>query len=113
MNYDATLAKHIVTLLEEDIFIVDVGCSGGIHKSLRQLEPRLAGVGFDPLVAEVNRLNAAETNGRLRYIDAFIVSDRIYPDKDRGMANWFARSSAVAAHEPDMDVVGQLIGVKK
>lgn len=111
MNYNANLARYLASSgMIDEVYVVDVGCSGGIDRALRQLEPVLAGVGIDPLVNEVKRLNAAESNPRLAYVAAYVVSDRDYPKKEYQASNWFYRSSAAAVLEPDLDMLGTLIG---
>jgi hypothetical protein len=114
MNYDAKLARYLATSgMIDDVDIVDVGCSGGVDAAFRQLEPCLAGVGIDPLVTEVERLSNGENNPNLKYISAYVVSDRNYPARESIPLSWFYRSSAVAVLEPTLDAIGMLISDKK
>ena len=55
-----------------ELTVIDVGASGGIDQIWRHFEPRFRAVGFDPLVPEVERLNAAESNANVRYEAAFV-----------------------------------------
>lgn len=48
---------------EDPMFVVDVGASGGIDPYWREFGRQLEAVGFDPLVAEVDRLNSAAQHG--------------------------------------------------
>jgi len=82
--------------------LVDVGASGGIAQHWRQFEPALKAFGFDPLVRECQRLNAAETNTSVSYHDYFVGFDgysKLFPESSR--AQWsnqpFERSSAARA----------------
>ncbi|ARU57158.1 MAG: FkbM family methyltransferase [Pseudomonadales bacterium] len=58
-----------------DFTLMDVGASGGIEDIWRQFEPNLQGVGFDPLVSEINRLNDVENNPRFKYVDAWLTCE--------------------------------------
>ncbi len=55
-----------------EIFLLDVGASGGINWFWNQFRPYLRVVGFDPLVSEVNRLNAEEHDPKFSYEAAWI-----------------------------------------
>jgi FkbM family methyltransferase len=55
--------------------LLDVGASGGIPHYLRVFGEQLTAIGFDPLLAEVVRLNEREENPNVRYEAAWIVSD--------------------------------------
>jgi FkbM family methyltransferase len=54
------------------LFLFDVGASGGLPAHYRSFADRLAGVGFDPVIAEVERLNRAEQNPLVSYEAAWI-----------------------------------------
>ena len=58
---------------ESPFFLVDVGCSGGIERRWRSFGTRLQGVGFDPLVAEVERLNALRADAGMVYEAACVT----------------------------------------
>jgi FkbM family methyltransferase len=53
--------------------LIDVGCSGGIESRWRVFRDRLRAVGFDPLVAEIDRLKAANENPRITYEAARVI----------------------------------------
>ncbi len=53
--------------------LIDVGASGGIDSFWGEcFGPKLKAVGFDPLIAEVDRLNKTGGHGGIRYEAAFI-----------------------------------------
>jgi FkbM family methyltransferase len=57
----------------EDLMLLDVGASGGIDGFWGEcFGARLKAVGFDPLIAEVNRLNKSRGYGGIRYEAAFV-----------------------------------------
>jgi FkbM family methyltransferase len=71
---------------ESPFFLLDVGCSGGIESRWRAFRDRLRAIGFDPLVAEIDRLNAANTHPGIRYEAAFVVCpdyDGLFPPEIR------------------------------
>jgi FkbM family methyltransferase len=87
--------------------VLDVGCSGGIDQRWYAFGDRLRAVGFDPLLAEVERLNAANTHAGVRYEAAYVGCrdfDRLFPpalrnDRIATRNNQsFPRVSAYAAH---------------
>lgn len=90
-----------------DFFLVDVGASGGIEGHWKAFGDKFRAVGFDPLVKEVERLNAVSINPKVRYESAFVLcSDDPCPvskgqeDKIRFKDNQpFARSSAQFAYK--------------
>lgn len=62
---------HLVqqgTFRDHPFSLVDVGCSGGIQDQWRHFGGQLRAVGFDPLIREVERLNASTTNPLVRYV---------------------------------------------
>jgi FkbM family methyltransferase len=65
-----------VPALREPLSLVDVGASGGIAPYWRIFEPHLLAVGFDPLLGEVQRLNASEPNSHIRYHAALVGYSR-------------------------------------
>jgi hypothetical protein len=66
------------SLVEKKIFasqpftLLDVGCSGGISPFWRVFDPSLVALGIDPVLTECERLNAKETNSKVRYRPAFV-----------------------------------------
>jgi hypothetical protein len=72
---------------DEKFFLVDVGASGGIAAQWYAFGRDLVAVGFDPLVAEVDRLNRANTHSGIRYYSAYVgygQYDRLFPAGLRG-----------------------------
>jgi len=105
----AVLAKRVIAGRlwgTSPIFLLDVGCSGGIEQRWRIFGDRLRAIGFDPLVAEIDRLNAANTQAGVSYVAAFVTAheyERLFPrqQRDDRIASKnddpFPRVSAVAA----------------
>ena len=90
-----------------DFCLIDVGASGGIDPRWSIFGDRLTAVGFDPLVAEVDRLNRVETRPKVRYEAASVTCrdyDTLFPLVVRNdeiasrFIHPFQRSSAVEAH---------------
>ena len=88
------------------LFLVDVGASGGIADVWSTFGSQLRAIAFDPLVREVDRLNAAESRAGVSYEAAFVGYPRfddIFPPSLRHDARAsrfnqpFHRSSAVLA----------------
>lgn len=91
---------------ERPLFLLDVGCSGGIEKRWRAFGDRLRAVGFDPLVAEIDRLIQANEHPHTRYEAASVTChnyDALFPralrqDRTASKNNDpYERSSAAAA----------------
>jgi hypothetical protein len=93
---------------EEDMYLVDVGASGGIHSRWDIYQPLLRARGFDPLVREVERLNAMEKSSKVRYVAAFVGCrgyDALFPphlrEQPPGESIWrsptYRRTSAARA----------------
>lgn len=76
--------------------LIDVGASGGIDSFWRQFQPHLHAVGFDPLLAEVERLNATESDPKIRY-EAGWVGDGTMRGYPPGTLYPFPSSSASEA----------------
>jgi FkbM family methyltransferase len=86
--------------------LVDVGCRGGLERRWRAFGDHLEAIGFDPFVAEIERLTAANTHPGIRYVAARVTCrdyDRRFPpalrnDTLAARSNQpFQRVSAVAA----------------
>jgi len=57
----------------DELMLIDVGASGGIDGFWGEcFGPKLKAVGFDPLIAEVDRLNKARGYGGIRYEAALV-----------------------------------------
>jgi len=93
---------------ERDLFLIDVGASGGIGWYWARFGDRLRAVGFDPLLAEVGRLQALARDTKVSYEAAFVTCrdfDSLFPpevrnDRLRSKNNdAFKRVSAIKAHE--------------
>lgn len=103
---NAPLTKRLVSDgLVSSFRLADVGASGGISNHWKALGTTLHATGFDPLIREVARLNAAETNPNVKYIAALAGYNKykeIFPDSDWATkpndSPWF-RTSAARAKE--------------
>jgi hypothetical protein len=65
-----------------DLFLIDVGASGGIGAEWQVFGDRLRAVGFEPLVAEAERLQQRAEGSKLRYEAAFVTCrdfDQLFP----------------------------------
>lgn len=70
-----SIAERLVkqgVFAEEPLKVLDVGCSGGIAPWWRVFEPSLHVLAVDPLVDEITRLRAAESNPHVTYENAFV-----------------------------------------
>jgi FkbM family methyltransferase len=76
-RFIAYLLKSVY--LEDEIRLIDVGASGGLHNRWHLLGDRIRGIGFDPLVNEVDRLNRENTLSKFVYQDAFVIGDQQAP----------------------------------
>lgn len=66
-------AKLVGRKLGDDYYtLLDIGCGGGIDRAWRCFGARLRSLGFDPNIAEVERLNAAEINPSVQFIAGFV-----------------------------------------
>ena len=91
-----------------DLFVIDVGASGGIGWEWQPFGDRLRAVGFEPLVAEAQRLQRLAEGSKVRYEAAFVTCrdfDALFPpeirhDRVKSRTNdAFVRVSAVRALE--------------
>jgi FkbM family methyltransferase len=91
---------------KDDLFLIDVGASGGIDPRWLIFRQHLRAVGFDPLVNEVRRLSTLSPSEKVSYVDAFVgAKNQAVPgppwpasDKARSCSNYsFSRSSSVRA----------------
>lgn len=72
MIAQAAFVKIVAEALGSQHFtLLDVGCSGGIDSAWRQFGTHLKAFGFDPSLAEVERLNANEEADGVEYIPCF------------------------------------------
>ena len=70
--------------------VVDVGCSGGIHPVWRGFGKRLKALGVDPNISEIQRLQKAETQEGVEYLNAFagIAPDHPFAIRKQGRGEW-------------------------
>ncbi len=80
----------------EPFTLVDVGCSGGIFNPALQFTPALRAVGFDPIIDEVERLQASTPADGVQFECALVGDPEWTPLPPRGTPGVFARSSAAA-----------------
>lgn len=76
LNHSPSLPPYFVSagILADPFTVVDVGASGGIPHVWYSFGDRLVAYAFDPLVSEVDRLNACKPGvGSVEYLDAYVV----------------------------------------
>jgi hypothetical protein len=67
---------------DHDFFLLDVGASGGIEKHWAVFNERLRAIGFEPLLAEVERLQNDARGTKISYEPAFVTCgnfDQLFP----------------------------------
>jgi FkbM family methyltransferase len=109
MNHQPFFTRYLVSeglFPKNDLFLIDVGVSGGIDPSWLACKQHLRAVGFDPLVNEVRRLSTLSPSEKVTYVDAFVGAKdqaalcppRPASEKARLRSNHsFSRSSAARA----------------
>jgi hypothetical protein len=84
LRNDSAFARYIASRLSQETFkLVDVGCAGGVALGWRAFGDRLSAIGFDTNAPEVDRLNAAETNPKVRYVAGWVGMPEGHPLKTR------------------------------
>lgn len=98
------LLKH-TCLKDDELYLVDVGASGGIDKFWNVYGQQLRAVAFEPLVNEVDRLNREERNPKIKYESAFVgwkgwkeACKSVQVDQAQGNCTYM-RTSALAAQQ--------------
>jgi FkbM family methyltransferase len=109
VNYDPPMLRAVVAgdaLAGDPLVVIDVGCGLGIDDAWRLFGDHLRAHGFDPQVAEIERLRAEETAPGIHYHAAFVGLPDEHPQVRRRHARAaeeeyfqqpFHRSSAAAA----------------
>lgn len=69
---DSAAARMLVSATSEAFTLLDVGCAGGVDAGWAVFGDRLHAYGFDPSVAEVERLRLANANPRIHYVCGFV-----------------------------------------
>jgi hypothetical protein len=73
LGHRGAFAEFIAqSLKDEDFVLVDVGCGGGLDATWRVFGDRLAAIGFDPNIDEVERLQKAEPSNKVNFKAAFV-----------------------------------------
>ena len=75
LSYENPMTSEVVRrelLIREPFTLIDVGCSGGIHPAWRIFGQQLRALGVDPMIAECERLNAAERNPNVHFYPSFM-----------------------------------------
>ena len=73
VRYNPPLTQHLVSqsvFVDHPFTLIDVGASGGIEQHWLVFAKNLLAYGFEPLVAEVQRLNRLERHSKISYIAA-------------------------------------------
>ena len=100
VNHRPVLAPSLARLPALGAFtLFDVGASRGIDEIWNVFGDALNAYGFEPLVAEVERLNATGgPHGKVRYFDAYIVRDAdAHDDRAYALTDLIPRTSAARA----------------
>lgn len=84
MNYKAhaPATRYLVAqgLFEDNPFtLIDVGCSGGIASAWRAFGNQLRAYAVDPMLAEIEKLQAAESNPNVTYHAGYIGLPKDHP----------------------------------
>lgn len=103
---DPKLTKSLVAkgvFQSSPLGLVDVGASGGIDNYWNVFDTCLRAFGFDPLVKEVERLNAISQNGNQHYYP-YLVGYKRYdeflpPSCQSPRRSLYARTSAIRAQK--------------
>src|SRR5882762_2009721 len=98
MSASPTLARRLYATLDsrrEPVTLIDVGCSGGVEEHWLNFAPALRAIGFDPILPEIERLNASAP-ASIRYEAAFVG----YRDYDE-LVPYSLRADAVANKNND------------
>src|SRR5215510_118670 len=108
VRYNPPLTRHLVSqsvFVDHPFTLIDVGASGGIEQHWLVFAKNLLAFGFEPLVAEVERLNRLEKHSNISYIAAKLTGpskmaeehDRIVEKIQHKNNQPFPRTSAVRA----------------
>jgi len=98
-------ARYVIPRIASPFTLVDIGCGGGIDGNWRLFGERLRAFGFDPNLAEVERLRQSETLPGVTYwagfvgaapTDPFVIRKGAAPDASR---NPWIRLAAAASLE--------------
>jgi FkbM family methyltransferase len=108
VEYQPSMLPEVVAsgaLADDPFVLVDVGCGLGIDPLWRLFEPYLHVEAFDPQVAEIDRLRAAETNEHVHYHaalvglpddDPFVTRRRTQEHRETSFNPWDRLSTAAA-----------------
>ncbi len=97
-------ARYVMPRIASPFTLVDIGCGGGIDANWRILGDRLRAFGFDPNLAEVERLRQSETLPGVTYwagfvgaapADPFVIRKGAAPDVSRNPWNRLAAAASL------------------
>jgi hypothetical protein len=97
-------ARYVMPRIASPFTLVDIGCGGGIDVNWRILGDRLRAFGFDPNLAEVERLQQSETLPGVTYwagfvgaapTDPFVIRKGAAPDVSRNPWNRLAAAATL------------------
>lgn len=72
MTSNKEFLEFLQPILASPFTLIDVGCSSGIDRAWRMLGSKLRAIGFDPNLAEIERLNAKEMHSGVRFVAGFV-----------------------------------------
>jgi hypothetical protein len=102
----ATLTRCLVErgdFKNDPLYLIDIGCGGGLPKIWEYFQTSLAGIGVDPQVSECERLQAQEVRPGFNYIPRFLRLPEDHPfrqqrgDREPWSGNPWERTSAAHA----------------
>jgi FkbM family methyltransferase len=100
INYSPNLTRKIINkglLSKEPFYLVDVGASGGIHNCWKAFDESLRAYGFEPLIAECDRLNKQKTPNVSYHSCNLIAEESEVHDQSGPPSHQFTRTSASKA----------------
>lgn len=101
-----TLTRCLVErgdLEDNPLYLIDVGCGGGLARIWDYFRTSLAGMGVDPQISECRRLEELETNPRFHYVPRFLRLPESHPfrqqrgDREPWTGNPWERTSSAHA----------------
>ena len=69
------ITEYLSDFLTSPFTLIDVGCSGGIHQAWEAFGEKIIGIGFDPVVAEIIRLNKRRYP-QFQYVEGFVTGPK-------------------------------------
>lgn len=100
INYNPPFTQYVIeqnTLSSHPFGLIDIGASGGIEQHWQIFGSSLVAFGFEPLIAETERLNATKGSEKIVYICSKVTGPRFEKKENLKKNNPFPRTSAMRA----------------